>query len=145
MVAVLQRGGKVCSHHVEHVTAKNIRPIVDEMVAPEAHLMTDTSTVLESVGRGLKHSQVNHSAGEYVRIEDGTCVTTNSVESFFAILKRGNYGVYHHWSKKYLGQYLREFDWRYNVRGLPDMERTAIALKMTSGKRLILRPPHKSN
>ncbi|OFW28782.1 MAG: hypothetical protein A3J28_06170 [Acidobacteria bacterium RIFCSPLOWO2_12_FULL_60_22] len=62
-------------------------------------------------------------------------------EGFFAILKRGNYGVYHHWSRKYLGQYLREFDWRYNVRKLPDMERAVVALKLTGGKRLLLKPP----
>ena len=102
--------------------------------------MTDSSTVLESAGKGRKHSQVNHTIGEYSRLEAGTCVTTNSVQSYFAILKRGNYGVYHHWGKKYLAQYLREFDWRYNVRLLPDIERTLIALKMTGGKRLMLRP-----
>lgn len=141
VVAVLQRGGPVRSHHVARVTAENLRPIVNEMVAEDAHLMTDTSTVLSSAGSNLKHSQVNHTAREYSRMEDGTCVTTNSVEGYFAILKRGNYGVYHHWSKKYLGQYLREFDWRYNVRGLPDMERTVVALKMVGGKRLMLKPP----
>lgn len=141
VVAVLQRGGSVRSHHVERVTVENLRPIVDEMVAEDAHLMTDTSTVLASAGSERKHSKVNHTAKEYSRVEDGTCVTTNSVEGYFAILKRGNYGVYHHWSKKYLGQYLREFDWRYNVRGLPDIERTVVALKMTGGKRLMLKPP----
>ncbi len=56
-------------------------------------------------------------------------------------MKRGNYGVYHHWSRKYLGQYLREFDWRYNVRKLDDMERALVALRMTSRKRLMLRAP----
>jgi len=75
-------------------------------------------------------------------MENGECITTNSVESDFATLKRGNYGVYHHWSKKYLSQYLGEFDWRYNVRGLPYTERTVIALKMTGGKRLLLKPPN---
>ena len=72
-------------------------------------------------------------------MEGRTRITTNSVEGYFAILKRGNYGVYHHWSKKYLGQYLREFDWRYNVRKLDDMERAVVALKMTNGKRLMLK------
>ena len=104
--------------------------------------MTDTSTVLASVGRKRKHSQVNHSAGEYVRRENGVWISTNSVESYFALLKRGNYGVYHHWSKKYLGQYLREFDWRYNVRKLSDMERVLIVLKMVGGKRLMLKSPN---
>jgi hypothetical protein len=40
-----------------------------------------------------------------------------------------------------MGQYLREYDWRYNVRGFPDIERTVIALKMTVGKRMRLKPP----
>jgi transposase-like protein len=141
VVSVLQRGGPVRSHYVERVTAKNIKPIVEEMVHEDAHLMTDSSTVLLGSRSGRKHSHVNHTAGEYVRMEDGTLISTNSVESYFAILKRGNYGVYHHWGRKYMPQYLREFDWRYNVRGLPDMERTVVALKMTEGKRLLLKPP----
>ena len=90
---------------------------------------------------GFKQDQVNHTAGECARRENGVLIWTNSVESYFAIVKRGHFGVYHHWSREYLGQYLREFDWRYNVRALPDMERTAIALRMTGGKRLMLKPP----
>jgi len=103
--------------------------------------MTDTSTVLESAGTGYQHSQVNHSAGEYVRHQDDVCITTNSVESYLAILKRGNNGVCHHWGRKYMPQYLREFDWRYNVRLMEDIERTVLLLKSVGGKRLFLKPP----
>jgi hypothetical protein len=39
------------------------------------------------------------------------------------------------------GQYLREYDWRYNVRSLPDIERVVVALKLTSGKRMMLKAP----
>lgn len=140
VVAVLQRGGSVRSQHVERVTRKNLQPILKDMVAKDAHLMTDSSNVLASAGIGYKHDHVNHAAGEYARRQNGVLISTNSIESYFAIVKRGNYGVYHHWSKKYLPQYLREFDWRFNVRGLPDMERTLIALRMTGGKRLVLKP-----
>jgi len=76
----------------------------------------------------------------------GAVISTNGVESYFAIVKRGHFGVYHHWSRKHLGQYLREFDWRYNTRGLLDMERTVVALRMIDGKRLMLKiraAPHK--
>ncbi len=145
VVAVLQRGGPVRSHHVECITAKNLKPIVKQMVKRDAHLMTDSSNVLASAGIGLKHSQVNHAVKEYARREKGILISTNSVESYFAIVKRGHFGVYHHWSKKYLHQYLREFDWRYNVRGLPDMERAVAAIKMTDGKRLMLKPPTAQN
>jgi transposase-like protein len=139
VVSVLQRGGSVRSFPVERVTAKNLKPIIKEMVAEDAHLMTDTSTVLTSAAEKRRHSQVNHDAKEYVRRENGELITTNTVEGYFAILKRGNYGIYHHWSRKYMDLYLREFDWRYNVRKLSDMERTVIALQMTGGKRLLLK------
>jgi len=141
VVAVLQRGGPVRSHHVECVTAKNLKPIVKGMVKKDVHLMTDSSNVLASAAMGLKHDQVNHSAHEYARREKGVLISTNSVESYFAIVKRGHFGVYHHWSKKYLPQYLREFDWRYNVRTAPDIERTVLLMKSVGGKRLYLKPP----
>ena len=74
-------------------------------------------------------------------MESGEIITTNTVEGYFSILKRGNIGVYHHSDKKYTGQYLREFDWRYNARKLPDMERTVAMMKMVGGKRLMLKSP----
>ena len=111
------------------------------MVAEDAHLMTDTSTVLESAGAIRKHSQVNHKLGEYVRREGDLGISANAVERFFTILKRGHYGVYHHWSRQYMPQYLREFDWRYNVRQIPDAERADTVLKKSAGKRLMLRRP----
>jgi hypothetical protein len=53
VVSVLGRGGRVHSRHVERVTAENLKPIIQGMVDKSAHLMTDTSTVLESAGHGL--------------------------------------------------------------------------------------------
>ena len=88
---------------------------------------------------------MNHSIGECVRHENGLRISTNAVESFFAILKRGHYGVYHHWSRQYMPQYLREFDWRYNVRQIPDAERADMVLKKTEGKRLMLRRPTRND
>ena len=140
VATVLQRGGLVRSTHVERVTAKTIKPIIEEMVGKDAHIITDDAWVSKGFGKMRRHSTLNHSAKEYVRREGGEVITTNTVEGYFAILKRGNYGVYHHWSKKYLGQYLREFDWRYNVRKLDDAQRSIAAVKMTSGKRLVLKP-----
>jgi hypothetical protein len=82
-----------------------------------------------------------HSADEYVRGD----VHTNSVEGYFAILKRGIYGVYHHVSEAHLGRYLHEFDFRYNHRialGCDDATRAALAVKGIAGKRLTYRLPH---
>jgi hypothetical protein len=73
VVAVLKRGGSVRSHHIERVTAANIEPIIEEMVSPTAHLMTDTSTVLSSAGSIRKHDQVNHSARERFQLIRTAC------------------------------------------------------------------------
>lgn len=64
----------------------------------------------------------------------------NRVEGFYSILKRRHYGICRHWSRKYMGQrYLREHDWRYNMRALPDIEHVVLALKLTSAKRMMLK------
>jgi hypothetical protein len=97
--------------------------------------------VLAGALKGRIHDQVNHVAKEYVRYENGKCITTNSIEGFFSLLKRGIYGTYHQVGKPYLQQYLNEFDFRYNNRKITDAERTDVALKATEGKRLTLRRP----
>jgi transposase-like protein len=145
VVSLVQRGGSVRSYHVEKVTAKNLKPLVNEMVAEDAHLMTDTSTVLDSVGIGRKHSKVNHKEKEYVRIEKGAVITTNTVEGYFSILKRGINGVYHHCEKQHLHRYLSEFDFRYNNRiakGVDDTDRADRLLVGVVGKRLTYKTTH---
>jgi hypothetical protein len=101
--------------------------------------MTDSSTVLAGALATRKHDQVNHTAGEYARYEDGVCITTNAVEGYFATLKRGINGVYHHVGKQHLHRYLSEFDFRHNSRKEKDGDRTLLALSGVEGKRLKLR------
>jgi transposase-like protein len=139
VVSVLQRGGRVQSMHMPKVTAENLRGVVNQMVADDAHVMTDSSNVLAGALMTHKHDQVNHRAKEYVRYENGVCITTNSIEGYFATLKRGINGVYHHVGKQHLHRYLSEFDFRYNSRKEKDGDRTLLALKSTGGKRLMLR------
>jgi transposase-like protein len=139
--SVLQRDGDVRSRHVQRVTAENLKPIIEEMIAEDAHVMTDSSTVLAGAFGGRAHDQVNHVAKEYVRHEDGRCITTNSIEGFFSLLKRGIYGTYHQVGKAYLQQYLNEFDFRYNRRKVTDAERTELAMRACEGKRLTLKSP----
>jgi hypothetical protein len=73
-------------------------------------------------------------------------VTTNTVEGYFSIFKRGMRGVYQHCSEKHLHRYLAEFDFRYSNRaalGVNDLMRAEIAVTGIKGKRLTYRRPHK--
>ncbi len=84
------------------------------------------------------HETVNHAAEEYARGD----VTTNTVEGFFSIFKRGMKGVYQHCGEKHLHRYLAEFDFRYSNRialGVDDQDRAQRALKGVVGKRLTYR------
>jgi len=139
VVSVLQRGGRVQSTHVEQVTSANLKEMVTTLIDENAHVMTDSSTVLDKALQHRTHSQVNHTAKEYVRYEDGLCITTNAIEGYFATLKRGINGVYHHVGKQHLHRYLSEFDFRYNSRKEKDGDRTLLALNGVEGKRLMLR------
>jgi transposase-like protein len=147
VVAVLQREGRVQSMHMPKVTAENLRPVIEQMVADDAHVMTDSGTVLTGVfkKRNQRHDQVNHKAKEYVRYEDGLCISTNTIEGYFSILKRGINGVYHHVGKQHLHRYLSEFDFRYNARKVCDGDRTLMALNSVGGKRLMLRDSKQPN
>jgi transposase-like protein len=138
VVSIVQRGGKVHSRHVERVTADNLKDVINDVVSVDAHLMTDMG-VLRKVDMGRKHSLVNHSADEYVRYDEGVRISTNTVEGYFANLKRGITGVYHHVGRKHLHRYLSEFDFRYNGRDITDGERALEALKGFDGKRLMYR------
>ncbi len=93
VVTLVERGGKTRSMHVANVSAKTLKPILTTMANKRSRLMTDESAVYPSVGASFaEHETVNHSAGEYVRGD----VFTNSVESHFALFKRGVYGTFHH-------------------------------------------------
>ncbi|MDW3206834.1 MAG: IS1595 family transposase [Alphaproteobacteria bacterium] len=135
--SLVERDGKVRSFHVPSVSRNTLRPILVSQIDRKSYLMTDEAGVYRSPGREFAgHGTVNHSIDEYVR---GTFWHTNTIEGYFAILKRGITGVYQHVSQKHLKRYLGEFDFRYNERDLTDTERTIAALKGIEGKRMTYR------
>ena len=69
-------------------------------------------------------------------------ISTNTVEGYFALFKRGMRGTYQHCKEKHLHRYLAEFDFRYNNRvrlGVNDEERAVKMVKGAQGKRLTYR------
>lgn len=143
VIGLVERGGKVRTHHVPSVNAKNVGAILEKQLRDGGKLYTDEARAYE--GHEVKpkhrpHATVNHSAGEYVRGR----VHTNTIEGYFSILKRGINGVYHHVSEQHLKRYLAEFDFRYNERmalGVDDKTRAERAVSGVVGKRLVYQQP----
>jgi transposase-like protein len=136
VVALVERGGRVRSFHVGRVTSENLAQVIRDNVEGEARLMTDQFKAYTLVGREFaSHETVNHGMREYVRGD----VTTNTVEGFFGLLKRGLNGVYHQVGSHHLHRYLAEFDFRYNLRRITDGERAEAAIRGFEGKRLTYR------
>ena len=139
---LVERDGEVRSFHVTNVNSKTLRPIIVETASRKSYLMTDESNVYTKTGKEFSgHGTVNHSAKEYVR---GSFWYTNTVESYFALLKRGVYGNFHSISEAHLHRYLSEFDFKYNTRALSDAERGDELLRGAKGKRLLYQQPRET-
>ena len=139
---LVEREGEARSFHVTNVNSKPLRPIIVETASRKSYLMTDESPVYPKIGKEFSgHGTVNHSAKEYVR---GTFWYTNTVESYFALLKRGVYGTFHSLSEAHLHRYLCEFDFRHNNRKLSDAERAEALLRSAKGKRLLYQQPREA-
>src|SRR6185312_3527134 len=119
--SLVERDGYVRSRHVADLTAKTLRETIVTQADRKSYLMTDEATVYDKLGREFAgHGTVNHSAEEYVRT--GGFHHTNTVEGFFALLKRSVYGSFHNISEAHLHRYLAEADFKYNTRKVSDAE-----------------------
>jgi transposase-like protein len=141
---LVERGGRARSERIANVTGKTLRPILVKNVSRKSTLMTDTAGGYMELGKEFaRHEMVDHGKGEYVRGD----AYSNTVESVFAVLKRGVYGTFHHVSEAHLHRYLAEFDFRYNTRaalGVTDVERAEELLRGAKGKRLMYRQPEEA-
>lgn len=101
--------GRVKAEVRPSISSRNAVGFIHRHVQVGSTVHTDEAGIYSRVGGLLyKHESINHSAGEYVRGD----VTTNGIESVFAVLKRGLHGVYHHASPKHIGRYVDEFAFR---------------------------------
>lgn len=126
------------------ITAANIGPVLQANIAKEARLLTDEARHYKPAGHYFAgHGTVAHAKGEYVSAADRS-ITTNQIEGFFGIFKRGMRGIYQHCGKQHLHRYLAEFDFRYTHRvgtGCNDADRARKAVEGTIGRRLMYRRP----
>lgn len=111
VVGMRDRSGRTKAKPIATADTHNLHAAIIENVETGSMLHTDEHAGYHGLGGMFySHKTVNHSAGEFVR--DG--VSTNSIESVWAVLKRGLHGVYHHASDKHLARYVDEFTFRLN-------------------------------
>lgn len=143
VLTMVERGGRAVSVKVDDLTVQTLKTVIGKHVVLDSTLNTDEAQFYKPIGkRFAEHQAVNHGDGEYAR----GVTTTNTVEGFFGIFKRGMKGIYQHCGEQHLPAYLSEFDFRYSNRialGVNDTERAAKAVAGARGKRLTYQRPRK--
>ena len=124
-------GGKVITQVIENTRAPTLKGFIGQHIATGTNVYTDSFTAYKNM-QGYNHSTVNHSAGEYVRGQ----AHTNGIESFWALLKRGYYGVFHYMSFKHLHRYINEFSFRHNTASLGTMAFIEATVSNMNNRRL---------
>jgi transposase-like protein len=135
VLGMRERDGRTIATPIENTDKETVQAAIHRHVEIGSTLHTDEAGAYNGIGdSGCSHDAVNHGAGEYVRDD----VTTNGIESVFAVLKRGLIGVYHHASPKHLGRYVDEFSFRLNEGNVKNHTLTRLDSFVTgvAGKRL---------
>ena len=124
VIGAIARKGSVVCKMIESTDTATLTRFVRKTVSDHVELVaTDEHSGYRLLKWAMPHEVISHSTGEYVR----GLVHTNSIESFWSLLKRGIVGTYHNVSKKYLPLYLAEFQFRFNNRKEADIFGKAIA------------------
>jgi transposase-like protein len=126
--------GEVRATPVASTDASTLQGFIAANAPTGASVTTDEFAAYRGLTRkGFIHHTVNHTAGEYVR---DYCIHTNGIESFWSLLKRGYYGIYHYMSPKHLHRYVNEFSFRHNTAHVGTMQFIDMTIARMEGKRL---------
>ena len=135
VVGFRQRDGGVIAMVVKQTDTATLTNAIRKNVELGANLYTDRYKAYKGLKQDYNHQQVKHSVGEYVN----GMVHTNGIESFWAVLKRGYYGIYHYMSPKHLERYVNEFAGRFNMNKISSMDCIDMVLSDSVNKRLTYR------
>jgi transposase-like protein len=141
VLGMVERDGDILSRQISDKHGRQIMPQVATWVKQGSRVMTDDARVYQHMNKeGYVHESVNHSEKEYVR----GAAHTNTIESYWSMLKRGINGTYIHISKKHLQKYLWEFEYRHNLRRTPHLMLPILLMGFHKPAQLPLRPPSPS-
>ena len=118
VLGIVERGGDVLTRVISDRREVTVVPEIKQVVRAGSRIATDEAGAFRSLAEeGYAHGTVNHAAKEYVR----GLVHTNTIESYWAQLKRSINGTHIWVSKKHLPKYLGEFEFRFNLRKSPTL------------------------
>ena len=134
VLGIRQRGGPVTAKLIPDTSRDTLEREVWEKVEPGSVVYTDEHAGYARLWYAYQHGTVKHSVREFVN----GMASTNSIESVWAVIKRGYTGVYHHWSPRHMTKYINEFCFRLNDGNVkrPTMERLNSLIDGAIGKRL---------
>ncbi|HEU5412990.1 MAG TPA: IS1595 family transposase [Candidatus Angelobacter sp.] len=122
VIGIRQRNGELRFFHAEDAKTGTLQKYIQDNISSDVDvIVTDDLPAYQKAVGTHKHETVNHTAKEYVRKVDDFCITTNTVESAFSLLKRGIIGSWHKISAKHLQAYLNEMEFRFNRRKRDDL------------------------
>jgi transposase-like protein len=118
VLGMIERGGDVLTRIIPRRTRKHIIPVMLRWVEEGARVATDEGRGFMPLERyGYRHETVNHQNEEWVRGD----THTNSIETFWGVVKRTIRGTHIWVSKKHLQKYLWEMEFRHNLRRQPHL------------------------
>lgn len=124
VIGAVERQGAVVAHVLREADMRTMGFFVRQAVSDKVSLVaTDEHSGYVGLSPDFPHESVQHGRGEYVR----GLVHTQTIDSFWSLLRRGIMGSFHHVSAKYLPLYVAEFEWRNNNRKNPDIFGAAVA------------------
>ena len=133
VVGLMEQDGAIKTFVVEGVGSKILYPIIYKNVDQKSIIVTDAYIVYKNLAPDFKHLVINHDNYEYKTTEG---YSTNNVENFWSLLKRGVTGIYHYVSPKHLQRYCDEFQYRFNNRKLTDIEKFEETMGKCNDRRL---------
>ena len=134
VIGMREKRGRTRAFPIQGVGAITLENAVRQNIEEGSTIHTDELYGYRHLSAFYKHETVNHRQQEYSR----KGVSTNGVESVFAVMRRGMHGVYHHASKKHIARYVNEFTFRLNEGNVArhTLDRLDSFVEATAGRRI---------
>ena len=127
VMGMVERGGDIITRHIPARNSGQVSRVVRASIKPGSRVSSDADLSFGGLSTmGYSHTEVKQQRGSY-------SAETNTIEGYWALLKRGINGTYISVSQKHLQSYLSEFEFRYNLRKRPHMMFDLLLLSFPRG------------